>query len=213
MLVIGLHDGQVEGTWLRVDRVNEWRQASIDFCMPPVRTHISERPCRNDAGGTDNLLVIEVEPSEHVHANRRDEVYLRVGDETRRLTTSQAQELLYDKGQAFFESTPIDAAADELDEPLLAPVERLSILIVGRNPLTDWGLGLLSTLLESLSYSGATSSAGWATRTSAPISRRPARIWMAQPGLATTTIGAPVAAIASAFWRRSRPAISGCSTL
>ena len=36
---------------------------------------------------------------------------------------------------------------------------------------------------------------------------------MAQPGLPTATTGAPVAAIASAFWRRSCPDISGCSTL
>jgi len=119
VLVVGLHGGRVEGIGPRADRVNEWRQASIDFCMPPVRTRVSERQCLNDAGDPDRLLIVEVEPSEHVHATTRDEVYLRVGDETRRLTASQAQELLYDKGQAFFESTAVDASDEELDERLL----------------------------------------------------------------------------------------------
>src|SRR5690606_28951663 len=60
---------------------------------------------------------------------------------------------------------------------------------------------------------GATSSAGWATRTAEPISRSPAWIWIAQPGLATATTGAPAVAIASAFWRRSRDDSSGWRTL
>ncbi len=61
--------------------------------------------------------------------------------------------------------------------------------------------------------SGERSSAGCATRTGASISRSPAAIWIAQPGFATATTGAPVAAIASAFWRRSCADISGWSTL
>ena len=39
--------------------------------------------------------------------------------ETRRLNAAQVQELIYDKGQATFEATPVDADADDIDQPLL----------------------------------------------------------------------------------------------
>ena len=83
-------------------------------------------PCRsrlvhcvaNDAA-TNRLFVIDVEPSSQVHANRRDEVFLRVGDENRRLTFSQRQELLYDKGQSTYESTVVPGAElADLDDEL-----------------------------------------------------------------------------------------------
>jgi ATP-dependent DNA helicase RecG len=77
--------------------------------------------CVNDAGKADARFVVEVEPSDRVHANQKDEVYLRVGDEDRRLTFGQRQELLSDKGQASYEVTPVgDAATEDLDQDLLA---------------------------------------------------------------------------------------------
>jgi ATP-dependent DNA helicase RecG len=77
--------------------------------------------CLNDAEEPDGLFVVEVEPSDRVHSNHKDEVYLRVGDENRRLTFLQRQELLYDKGQASYEVTPLaDASVEDLDRELLA---------------------------------------------------------------------------------------------
>ncbi len=55
-----------------------------------------------------------------VHANQKDEVFLRVGDENRRLGFAQRQELLYDKGQASYEARPVEGAdLNLLDESLL----------------------------------------------------------------------------------------------
>jgi ATP-dependent DNA helicase RecG len=65
------------------------------------------------------LLVLDIGPSESVHANQRDEVFLRAGDENRRLTFSQRQELLYDKGQSNYETRPSNADFTCLDESLL----------------------------------------------------------------------------------------------
>jgi len=94
----------------------------------------------NDAGEADHLLAIEVETSEKVHANRRDEVYLRVGDENRKLTFAQRQELLYDKGQATFETTVVpDARREDLDEQLLrsyADAAKHMPSLPGRSPGT-----------------------------------------------------------------------------
>ena len=64
--------------------------------------------------------MLEVDSSNVVHANRKDEVFLRVGDENRRLSFVQRQELLYDKGQASYEARSLaEATFDRLDQKLL----------------------------------------------------------------------------------------------
>lgn len=119
-VVVGLWNGKVEGVDGAGARVAEWQQAALDFTVPAVPCRSRLVDCVNDSGGADRLLVIEVETSEKVHANRRDEVFLRVGDENRRLTFAQRQELLYDKGQATYESTVVPGARrDDLHDDLL----------------------------------------------------------------------------------------------
>jgi ATP-dependent DNA helicase RecG len=116
LIVVGLRNGEVEGTDGSSFKRNEQMQASIDFCQPPVRVSQRVVACQNERGEQDHLLVIEVSPSEAVHANTRDEVFLRVGDENRRLTFHQRQELLYDKGQASYETrTLVGTGVNDLD--------------------------------------------------------------------------------------------------
>lgn len=118
-LVVGLQDGKVEGIGNDTGRENELLQANLDFCIPPVHAQVRWVDCVNERGDPDRLLVLEMQPSEVVHANQRDEVFLRVGDENRRLGFAQRQELLYDKGQASYETRPSGAALDSLDGSLL----------------------------------------------------------------------------------------------
>lgn len=106
VLVIGLHRGNVEGAAHAPDRQNAWRQAPVDYTLPPVPASFREVACVNDRGEEDALVVAEIDPSGRVHANRRDEVFLRIGDETRKLTFEQQRELEFDKGQSNFETTP-----------------------------------------------------------------------------------------------------------
>lgn len=110
LVVVGLHDGVVEGTAEKVTRRNEHSQANIDFCVPPVRVKRRMVECVNSRGQADKLFVFDIEPDEFVHANKRDEVFLRVGDENRKLTFLQRQELLYDKGQSSYESRTLSGA-------------------------------------------------------------------------------------------------------
>ncbi|HEX5526635.1 MAG TPA: ATP-binding protein [Solirubrobacterales bacterium] len=120
LVVVGLHDGRVEGTKASAPRLNAQMQANIDFCTPPVRakTHLVE--CVDDEGDGDQLLVIQVSSGESVHSNTKEEVFLRVGDENRKLSFAQRQELLYDKGQATYESRALPKAEfDRLDDQLL----------------------------------------------------------------------------------------------
>ena len=128
VVAVGVYDGRVIG----IDGVparlrNGWRQAAVDFGIPPVPVRMHEAPCQDAEGRDHHLLLIEVEPSRSVHANPRDEVLLRIGDENRRLGFHQRQELAYEKGQASFEASPLPkGAAQALDRALLGSyAERL----------------------------------------------------------------------------------------
>jgi ATP-dependent DNA helicase RecG len=121
VLVIGLNDGVVEGASTAPGRLEAQMQANIDFCSPPVRARSWQVDCIDSDGEENDLLVFEIASSNVVHANQKDEVYLRIGDENRRLGFSQRQELLYDKGQASYEARPLEGAGfDLLDNSLLA---------------------------------------------------------------------------------------------
>lgn len=120
LVVVGIHDGRIEGVTRAGDRLNAWRQAAMDFTRPPVRHKFELLDCMNDQGVPDQLAVIEVEPSERVHTNAKGETYLRVGDENRRLGLLEAQELRYDKGESSFDGSPVpDVGLSDLDPALV----------------------------------------------------------------------------------------------
>jgi ATP-dependent DNA helicase RecG len=120
VIVVGLCDGQVEGTDVDPARRNELMQAAIQLTVPPVRAPSRLLDCVRSDGYRDHLLIFEIETSETVHATTREEVFLRVGDETRKLGFTQRQELLYDKGQVIYEGQVLAGAdPDALDLELL----------------------------------------------------------------------------------------------
>ena len=112
IIVIGLHNGVCEGIGGRPENQNEWRQAGLDFTNPPVRFEQRLLECVNHNGAADQLFVMEVPPSEQVHATNRDEVFLRVGDENRKLDFEQRLQLRYDRGDTTFERTPARSFGD-----------------------------------------------------------------------------------------------------
>lgn len=119
VIAVGLHERSVQGTHSWSRNVNGLRQAAFDFTEPTVHVTAATRPCVNFRGDADELLVFEIAPGTTVHATMRDEVFLRVGDENRRLTFAQRRELLYDRGQAAFESEPSGLTLADLDRDLL----------------------------------------------------------------------------------------------
>ena len=121
MVVIGIANGEVEGIDIAPKQHNAWRQAAIDFTVPPVPVKVKLVQCVSAVGERDHLMLLEVSPSEQVHITVKDEVFLRVGDETRKLSFAQRQELVYDKGQANFEATLIqEVRYEDLDDELLS---------------------------------------------------------------------------------------------
>lgn len=111
-VAIGIRDGGYDGELLTADKENALRQAGIDFAVPPVRTLVHRLPLDEER----SILRIDIPPSEHVHETVSGEVYLRVGDESKKLSYSQRRELDYDRGSAQFEYEPaVDATIEDLD--------------------------------------------------------------------------------------------------
>ncbi|WP_022911028.1 ATP-binding protein [Aestuariimicrobium kwangyangense] len=108
-VVVGIHDGSVEG--VAETHRNALRQAAQDFTAPVVRSTAFE------LATTDGrvVIVLRVDPGEHVHETSKGEVYLRVGDESRKLGYTQRRELEFDRGSAPFDGTPVDVAVKDLD--------------------------------------------------------------------------------------------------
>jgi ATP-dependent DNA helicase RecG len=119
VIAAGIHDGRVEGV-ASSNRLNDWRQAAMDFTRPAVRHNFQLLPCVNSDGEQDEIVVIEIEASERVHETAKGETYLRVGDENRKLGLVEAQELRYDKGESIYDGSPVDGTGmDDLDERIV----------------------------------------------------------------------------------------------
>lgn len=118
-IVVGLSDGKVEGVDSGPKRLNDLMQAAVDFTDPTVPTQMHLYECVRDDGESDHLLVIEVPPGRNVYATNRDEAYLRLGDESRKLSFAQRRELFYDKSQSSFESERTELRVSDVDRGLL----------------------------------------------------------------------------------------------
>lgn len=135
VVVLGLHNNEVQGIDSFRHKVNEFRQVPIDFTSPPVRVAFLEVDCTTMEGKPDHLLVIRIDPSERVHETQNGDCYLRVGDESRKLTFAQRQELQFDKGQSQYDGFPIPGVDfDTLDEPLMRQYRRAT---GGQSPIRD----------------------------------------------------------------------------
>lgn len=118
-IVVGLSGGKVEGVDGDPKRLNDLMQAAVNFTNPTVPTQARLYECLRDDGESDHLLVIEVPPGRNVYATHRDEAYLRLGDESRKLSFAQRRELFYDKSQSSFESERTELRLADVDRELL----------------------------------------------------------------------------------------------
>lgn len=100
--------------------MNAFRQAAIDFTVPPVSMSVSEIACVNSHGDDDLLLAIRIVSDNRVHEVQTGDCYLRIGDETRKLSYTQRQELELDTGQVQYDGLPCNGVTmSDLDELFL----------------------------------------------------------------------------------------------
>jgi ATP-dependent DNA helicase RecG len=102
-------------------RVNELRQAAIDFTEPSLMQKVHVVPCLDQRGHPDSVLMLEVEPSEQMHRLKDGAVFLRVGDETRSLNHEQAMHLAHDKGVSQYDREVVPhSTMDDFDQEAIA---------------------------------------------------------------------------------------------
>ncbi len=117
VVVVGIHAGKLEN--LDINRRNTIRQTAIDFTQPPVRIRPQEITLSTTDGTQVTLLVLFVSPGEQVHLTQNGDCYLRVGDESRRLTANQQRELEYDRGSSHYEATAAQIELAQLNQEKL----------------------------------------------------------------------------------------------
>ena len=111
-VVIGISDKtrKIEGVDYEIRRLNELLRVPFDFCVPTVKAEIEKIRCVDFKGRENHVLLMHIEPSMEVHANQADEVFMRVGDKSKKLTFEERMQLMYDKGERFFEDKPVSEA-------------------------------------------------------------------------------------------------------
>lgn len=118
MIAIGISDitRRIEGVDYDNRSLNELLRVPYDFCVPTVKVEIEKIQCVDFKGRKNHVLLIHIEPSMEVHANQADEVFMRVGDKSKKLTFEERMQLMYDKGERFFEDKPVpEANIDDID--------------------------------------------------------------------------------------------------
>ena len=121
-LVVGITDSkkEIEGVDDEQKVLNEIRRTPFDFCMPSVNAQVEMVPCVDRAGKDNHVLVFHIEPSMRVYANQADEVFLRVGDKSKKLSFDERFQLMIDKGQSCYEETVVNSALlDDIDMSLV----------------------------------------------------------------------------------------------
>lgn len=121
-LVVGITDGKrnIEGVDGDEKILNDIRRTPFDFCVPSVNAQVDMVPCIDRTGKENHVLVFHIEPSLRVYANQADEVFLRVGDKSKKLSFDERFQLMNDKGQSCYEETVVySAGLDDLDMALV----------------------------------------------------------------------------------------------
>lgn len=129
VIAIGVSDKtrKIEGVNQHTEKLNELLRVPLDFCNPSVPITSELLPCTDKDGNKNHILLMHIPASSELHANQADEAYMRVGDKSRKLSFEERIQLMYDKGERYYEDTAVyGATVDDID---MAAVERYTELI------------------------------------------------------------------------------------
>ena len=128
-IAVGVSDKnrKIEGVDQHTEKLNELLRVPLDFCNPTVSITSDLLPCTDKDGNENHILLMHIPASSELHTNQADEAFMRVGDKSRRLSFEERIQLMYDKGERYYEDTAVyDATVDDID---MAAVERYTELI------------------------------------------------------------------------------------
>ena len=128
-IAVGVSDKtrKIEGVDQHTEKLNELLRVPLDFCNPSVPITSELLPCTDKDGNDNHILLMHIPASSELHANQADEAFMRVGDKSRKLSFEERIQLMYDKGERYYEDTAVyGATVDDID---MAAVERYTELI------------------------------------------------------------------------------------
>ncbi len=136
VIAIGVSDKtrKIEGIDQHAEKLNELLRVPFDFCNPSVSVTCSYIPCTDNEGNENRILLMEIPASSSLHTNQADEAFMRVGDKSRKLTFDERLQLMYDKGERYYEDTAVyGATIDDID--MDAVTDYAKLLGYGKSPL------------------------------------------------------------------------------
>lgn len=129
VIAIGVSDKtrKIEGVDQYTKKLNELLRVPLDFCNPSVPITSDLLPCTDEDRNENHILLMHIPASSELHSNQADEAYMRIGDKSRKLSFEERIQLMYDKGERYYEDTTVyGATVDDID---MATVERYTELI------------------------------------------------------------------------------------
>ena len=136
VIAIGVSDKtrKIEGVDQHTEKLNELLRVPFDFCNPSVPVICSYLPCTDKDGNGNRILLMEIPASSSLHTNQADEAFMRVGDKSRKLTFDERVQLMYDKGERYYEDAAVyGATIDDIDMDAVADYAKL--VGYGKSPL------------------------------------------------------------------------------
>ena len=128
-IAIGVSDKtrKIEGVDQHTEKLNELLRVPLDFCNLSVSITSDLLPCTDKDGNENHILLMHIPASSELHANQADEAFMRIGDKSRKLSFEERIQLMYDKGERYYEDTAVyGATVDDID---MTAVERYTELI------------------------------------------------------------------------------------
>lgn len=121
-VALGIKDKKYEGMeMLSTQKQNDIEQIGTQRIVPTIELNIVKKNIVNTRRQEDEVWLISVKPSaDKLYSNRKDDAYLRIGDETHKITFDERKNIEFDKGIRAFESQIVeDAILQDLDEDTL----------------------------------------------------------------------------------------------
>lgn len=120
-IAIGIKNRKFQGiNHLSPHKITDFEKIGIDLIKPALKVDFEYVPV--DINGKSNrILLLSVKPSvNQIYSNNKNEVFLRVGDDTKKLTYKEIESLEFDKGIRSYEQKEVDdAILNDLDEDVL----------------------------------------------------------------------------------------------
>lgn len=135
-IAIGVTDNKraIEGIDQYPEKLNELLRVPLDFCNPSVPVSVEYVPCVDLNGNENHVLLMNVTASSSLHTNQADEAFMRVGDKSHKLKFEERVQLMYDKGERYYEDIAVyGATVDDID--MVAVAEFTKLVGYSKSPL------------------------------------------------------------------------------